>query len=92
MLAVLAALLLDSPAAIVRDFVEPYEVSSLSRGWRAAIDRSSRLGDGPCSLRVERDGELAWEESLAFKSLECGRTGWRMGAPGPRAGIPTAIA
>jgi hypothetical protein len=97
MLALLAFLLIDSPADTVLDLVQPYEVRSASGEWRATIDPSSRLGEGPCNVRVERNGELAWEKQWEFTFLECvlADSGSLVGAgyvyEPPEGGIRTAL-
>jgi hypothetical protein len=97
MLALLAALLIDSPADTVLELVQPYEVRSASGEWRAAIDPSSRLGEGPCNVRVERNGELVWERQWPFTFLECvlADSGSLVGAgyvyEPPEGGIRTAL-
>jgi hypothetical protein len=66
MLAALAALLHASLAPQQRDSVQPYEVRSASGEWRAAIDPTSRRGEGPSNVRVERNGQLVWANQLPF--------------------------
>lgn len=70
MLVLLAALLIYSPVPGVGESVQPYEVRSASGQWRASVDPSSRLGEGPCNVRVERNGELVWQADLPFILIE----------------------
>lgn len=49
---------------------QPYELRSTNAEWSAQVDPSSQTGKGPCNVRVERAGKLAWEATLPFTLYE----------------------